>query len=428
MASFYYLRGTKEKKKIYISVTSGTSFTVQKATKFVVHVDEWDQKNNKLIVTKGRLAAAKAELLEREKINAELLEYQNKVESYLHELKESDSLSEQRIVDFISALNGKKTKTLEIATDFNGFLEYYFTSKHWLADGTVKAYRRTGNLVNKLYPKLRMSDIDDSFKKNFAAYMKENEHQMSYIRKTLGNVRDFWKYAKDKGLTVSIDPQTWELGREFPTPKEQKYEDPYLSLAELDLIKAVNFEKESLDNARDWLLICCWTAQRVSDLMQFTPDKITEVNGEQFITIIQNKGKKEITIPLFNEVAKILNKRNGNFPRAISEQKFNEYIKEVCEKAGLTEIIHGSRRRQKTEINGRTVYRNQIGYFPKFQLISSHIGRRSFISNFLRQIDYEKIKQISGHSHSSMVQLYDKMGAITKAELLRADYKNAGIE
>jgi hypothetical protein len=40
-------------------------------------------------------------------------------------------------------------------------------------------------------------------------------------------------------------------------------------------------------------------------------------------------------------VTEILNKRNGDFPRKISAQRYNTYIKIVCEKAGINEIVEG---------------------------------------------------------------------------------------
>ncbi|MCP2036964.1 hypothetical protein [Chryseobacterium sp. HSC-36S06] len=430
MATFYYLRGTKEKKKIYISVTSGASFTVQRATKFSVNSSDWSQQYNRLENNKGRSALEKARQIEIDKFNTELLDYKNQVDNYLKELLEKEMLTENKIIEYIQSLNGKKRKSNDIPTDFDGFHDYYIQSKPWLAEGTRTVYNRTRNKINTIIPKLRMCDIDDDFKYKVASYFRENNYKMSYLRKTLGNVRDFWSYARDKGLTISIDPATWELTKEFPDLKDELFEDPYLSLAELDQIKAATLKKESLDNVRDWLIISCWTAQRVSDLMDFSTEKITEIGGEKFITIIQQKGivKKELTIPLFKEVEAILNKRNGNFPRKISDQKYNDYVKEVCELAGLTELVHGAKSRQKVKVNGRTAYRKIVGYFPKCELISSHVGRRSFITNFLRQIDYEKIKQISGHKHSSMVDLYDKLESLKKAELLRNDFKSVGIE
>ncbi|MBK6836268.1 MAG: hypothetical protein IPG89_19210 [Bacteroidetes bacterium] len=37
-----------------------------------------------------------------------------------------------------------------------------------------------------------------------------------------------------------------------------------------------------------------------------------------------------MSIPLSKRVIAILEKRSGEFPRQISDQRYNEYIKEVC--------------------------------------------------------------------------------------------------
>lgn len=431
MASFFYLRGTKEVKRIYVSVTDSTKFVIQRPTPFKINSIEWDQANQEMRSPKdldARRAEDKAKRNQIEKFNADLKLYSKKVNDHFVNLKSSGLLTEKKMTDFIEALKKDKQPTDEIPTDFNLFIEYYIENKHWLTDSTKKVYRRTGNLIAKIMPKLQMLDIDNKFKSQVYEYMKDHSYQMSYIRKSLKNVKDFWKYAQEKGLPVDNDPATWELEREFPDVQSQYYSDPYLSLDELEAIKNTTLTNDYLDNARDWLIISCWTAQRVSDLMEFKADKITEVNGEKFISIKQKKTGEEIIIPLFKEVGRILDKRTGNFPRAISEQKYNEYIKKVCKEAGITALTHGAKRRQKTIINGRTAYRNEIGYFKKYELITSHIGRRSFISNFLRQIDADKIKLISGHKHKNMVEMYDKLEGVKKAQKLQEEFKNAGIE
>lgn len=198
----------------------------------------------------------------------------------------------------------------------------------------------------------------------------------------------------------------------------------------MEIIKKVELP-EYLDNTRDWLLISCWTSLRISDFMDLKVDKISEVNGARYITLLPQKTKatqRELTIPLFKEVEAILNKRNGQFPRAISHSKYNKYLKKVGEKANLNELTFGSKKRQKVIVNGKTVYRNVTGYFEKWELLTSHVGRRSFISNFLRQVDYKAISKITGHSQYAIIDLYDKTSVYQKAEDLRNEYKNAGIE
>ena len=101
----------------------------------------------------------------------------------------------------------------------------------------------------------------------------------------------------------------------------------------------------------------------------------------------------------------ILNKRGGSFPRAISSQKYNDYIKIVCKNAGLDEIINASRR-QKIDVDGKFPFRNKLGDFKKWQLITSHIGRRSFATNFYGKIPTSYLTYMTGHSTEQMFLNY----------------------
>ena len=69
---------------------------------------------------------------------------------------------------------------------------------------------------------------------------------------------------------------------------------------------------------------------------------IIEIKDQKLISFKQKKGQKEIVIPLLPEVQEVLNKRGGEFPRKISDQKFNEYVKELCKIIGFTEEVEGS--------------------------------------------------------------------------------------
>ena len=82
-----------------------------------------------------------------------------------------------------------------------------------------------------------------------------------------------------------------------------------------------------LDNARDWLLIACYTGQRISDYLNFTSSMIiTDEDGISYIEFSQKKTNTKMRLPILSKVSEILDKRNGEFPRRISEQKLNKYI------------------------------------------------------------------------------------------------------
>lgn len=162
-----------------------------------------------------------------------------------------------------------------------------------------------------------------------------------------------------------------------------------------------------LDNARDWLLISCYTGQRVSDFMRFTKDMIRFEKGVPVLEFDQVKTDKSMTIPLLPEVMEVLKKRNGDFPRQISDQRYNEYLKEVCKKAGITKKIKGKLQLNiEEDTKKKSKMRNVIGVYPKYKLISSHVGRRSFATNYYGTLPTTYLINITGHSTEKMFLTY----------------------
>ncbi len=106
-----------------------------------------------------------------------------------------------------------------------------------------------------------------------------------------------------------------------------------------------------------------------------------------------------------------LHKRNGNFPRAISDQKYNDYIKDVCQLAGLKHKVEGSIKRTETK-------RKETGLFEKYKLVCSHIGRRSFATNFYSKIPTSLLIAATGHSTEKMFLKYIGKSDDTKAKEL----------
>jgi hypothetical protein len=79
--------------------------------------------------------------------------------------------------------------------------------------------------------------------------------------------------------------------------------------------------------------------------------------------------------------------------------KFNEYIKDVCKLAGINTLITG---RVKETPRGATV----IKELPKYELITSHVCRRSFATNFYGQIPTPVLINITAHATEKMFLSY----------------------
>lgn len=180
-----------------------------------------------------------------------------------------------------------------------------------------------------------------------------------------------------------------------------------LSFDELDSLRNTTFEDGNLEAVKDWLVIGCYVGQRVSDLLRMNPQMIKEYSGFPFIVITQQKTGKTVQIPVHPVVKEILAKRSGRFPPVWSDNAdsnttiFNRYLKRLCEMAELNTPTEGTLFDPETK-------RSKNGTFPKWKLVSSHICRRSFATNFYADSKYPTplLMNITAHSSEKMFLEY----------------------
>ncbi|MCK4676756.1 MAG: tyrosine-type recombinase/integrase [Bacteroidales bacterium] len=164
----------------------------------------------------------------------------------------------------------------------------------------------------------------------------------------------------------------------------------YLTQHEIDAIFNLDLSSlPQLDLARDIFLVGCYTARRFSDYSRIKSSNITTLeNGVTAITLVQQKTKGEVIIPIRPELNKVLEKYGYNLPLT-HEQKVNKHIKEVGEKAKINEII------EVESIKGGFRVKEKK---TKFKLIVTHTARRSACTNMYNTgIAPLDIMQISGH-------------------------------
>ncbi|MCF4101043.1 site-specific integrase [Gillisia sp. M10.2A] len=239
--------------------------------------------------------------------------------------------------------------------------------------------------------KYRLTDVNLKFRNVFLKYLLEEDN---LARNTAGRYLKFLK-------TICLDAQKYgyNVSPELPLVKGFKVEVEkiYLTFDEIEIIAKKEFKEESYRAARDWLVIGCYIGQRVSDLLKLTRENIVEYNGRKFIELVQQKTKKRVTILIHPKVEEILQSNEWNFPPVYSKNidssksKFNLYIKHVAFKAGLEEKVEGSKIHEKKN-------RKESGVFPKWQLVTSHICRRSFATNHYGELPTPLLINITGHS------------------------------
>lgn len=244
-----------------------------------------------------------------------------------------------------------------------------------------------------------INEINDSLKNEFVNYCKKELYAQNTIQRAFVFIKTFCKHARFIGAETHPQLDSLRLDR-------AKVEKIYLTFDDLAKIEAIEKEKltDSIDNAKDWLIISCYLGQRISDFMHFTEEQIRIEDGNYLLEFTQKKTNKLTTIPIHPKVLEILKKRNEKFPYVISDQKYNDYIKEVCKIAELNELVKGSKK-VETEPNSK-IYRKKIGTYKKWELVTSHIGRRSFATNFYGKIPTTFLINITNHSYEAMFLNY----------------------
>lgn len=180
-------------------------------------------------------------------------------------------------------------------------------------------------------------------------------------------------------------------------------DDELTRLYELDL--SINAR---LDRVRDLFLIGCYTGLRFSDFSELRPENITH-NG-RILTRKTLKTSERVSIPLNPKVLSILAKYEGIPPRTITNQKMNDYLKELCRCAGLTEAVEMSRTK-----GGK----KETRYLEKCEMVTTHTARRSFATNaFLAKVPTVSIMKITGHRSEAVFLKYIKISSEQNALLM----------
>ena len=180
---------------------------------------------------------------------------------------------------------------------------------------------------------------------------------------------------------------------------------------ELEQIEKTDLIGDALNNARRWLLIGCNIGQRGGDLLKLTNDNIIIRNGLKVIELKQKKTGSDVTIPLLSKTEELL---KDGFPRPISIQKFNEYIKVICKKAEINELTKG--RRYDSDKKRRVE-----GVYKKWEVCSSHIMRRTFASLTYGNLPTPLIMKITSHKTEKVFAQYLGKDSLDYAQQI-ADY------
>ena len=166
------------------------------------------------------------------------------------------------------------------------------------------------------------------------------------------------------------------------------------------------FNNKKLEEVRDLFIFGAWVGLRFSDFSNIKPENIIQIDGDYFIKTITQKTIELVIIPCNPVIMEIFEKyadRPNKLPKTISNQKFNDYIKDVCKLAELNEV-------------------GRISARPKdilADLVSSHTARRSFATNYyLQGFPTIDLMKITGHKTERSFLKYIRVSKLDTAKRL----------
>ena len=295
--------------------------------------------------------------------------------------------------------------------------DYIQRKKNEVAKDTVKDYNSLKRHL-KQYEKCKgqkmdFTSFDYNFYDEFVNFLyheteKPNGEKgllTNSVGKQIKNLKAFLRDRMRLGYCANIDLTTYKTMTE-------DVDRIYLSWTEISLIYHFDLNANpELITTRDLLVLGCLLGLRFSDLSRISPEYIH--NG--YLRIRQKKVRKHVQIPIMNEVETVLKRYDWSAPK-LPMYDFNKNLKTLGEKVGFKsdfEMVH---------------YKKGIAYvskYKKFELMSSHICRRSFCTNeYLDGTDIHLIMRISGHRTEKAFLTYLKMDEHVAAHKIAEKWKN----
>ena len=326
-----------------------------------------------------KLIAQKNKALDVVKQNIELLE--SKIISDLNNRKDTDVINSKWLTRAVQPRLADKTF-------IENFKEYIKIKEKVLSKHTIIGLNTCVNTFEKFEDDTNTTyylvSIDRHFKQAFQSWCESEGYATSTVKLFLTKIKTVCYHFEDEGEKIS--PYVRQLTKNIVSKKK---EEIFLTIEEIETIKGLKLEDKHLDNARDWLVLSFYMAQRYADFMWLTKKNI---HDDGTIRLTQSKTDVKVKIVITPMEQAIIDKYNGGFPKPLSNALYNQRIKQVCKLAGLNEMIPTISNKAKT-----SGAKSKATEKPKYELVSSHIGRRSFVTHFYGKMSTADIMLQTGH-------------------------------
>ncbi len=268
----------------------------------------------------------------------------------------------------------------------------------------LKFYEQTLRILREMGADgVTIARTDKAFYDSFYRFMYDNGYKHN----------TFVAYTKCIKAVINSLPSAERVGCEFVEPKKcatvmEEIDNIALNETELQALADLDLANHPyLDRVRDQFLLLAWTGCRDSDLGKLSSEYIINKDADDWFYLEQQKTGAKVMIPILPPIVPILEKYSYQPPKPISNQKVNDYVKEVARLAGFDteEVIRHTQQKEDSFEVGTVETR-----LPKWQAITAHTARRSFATNmYNREYPTLEIMAVTGHKTEAAFLSYIKV-------------------
>ena len=350
-------------------------------------------------------------------INASLLGYYTEVQEIFKKFEVEEIMpTPEQIKEVFNALHKpieevkqRKSTPNAFYKAFDEFVRDCGRQNDW-TDSTYEKFAAVKNHLMNFRDGLTFDFFDEKGLNDYVTYLRDvKEMRNSTIGKQLSFLKWFLRWAFKKGLHQNNDYDSYK-------PKLKSTQKKIIFLTWEELNKLREFEipaaKQALDRVRDVFLFQCFTGLRYSDVFNL---RKSDIKGDH-IEVTTVKTSDSLIIELNNHSKAILDKykdvafEDDKVLPVITNQKMNDYLKELAELAGIDEPVRQTYYRGNERIDEVT---------PKYALLGTHAGRRTFICNALALgIPPQVVMKWTGHSDYKAMKPYIDIADDIKANAM----------
>jgi len=292
---------------------------------------------------------------------------------------------------------------------FDEFVRDCGRQNDW-TDSTYEKFAAVKNHLMNFRTELTFDFFDEKGLNDYVTYLRDvKEMRNSTIGKQLSFLKWFLRWAFKKGLHQNNAYDSYK-------PKLKSTQKKIIFLTWEELNKLREFEipaaKQALDRVRDVFLFQCFTGLRYSDVFNL---RKSDIKGNH-IEVTTVKTSDSLIIELNNHSKAILDKykdvafEDDKVLPVITNQKMNDYLKELAELVGIDEPVRQTYYRGNERIDEVT---------PKYALLGTHAGCRTFICNALALgIPPQVVMKWTGHSDYKAMKPYIDIADDIKANAM----------